>query len=108
MKFFRQWGGVIASLILAGCGWVFSQGEWHLFGLMFMGVGLAFAAWQAWQVKKDMGDPYDLNKLWDSPLPEDIQPEAADYEPDQAYCHRCNHIVPAEFARCPDCGERVR
>jgi hypothetical protein len=108
VSFFRQWAGVIASLILAGAGFFVSFGEAHIFGLLFGSVGLVAAAWQAWQVKKDMGDPYDLNKLWDSPLPEDIQPESSDYEPDQAYCHRCNHIVPAEFARCPDCGEWVR
>jgi uncharacterized paraquat-inducible protein A len=109
VKFFRQWAGVIASLILAGSGFLVSFGkEAHYFGLIFGSVGLVAAAWQAWQVKKDMGDPYDLNKLWDSPLPEDIQPEVADFEPDQAYCHRCGHIVPDDFARCPDCGEPVR
>jgi hypothetical protein len=108
VSFFRRWAGVIAALVVAGSGWLFSLGEWHLFGLLFMAVGLAFAAWQAWEVKKDLGDPYDLNKLWDSPLPEDIQPEELPYELDQAYCHRCNHIVPDDFARCPNCGEWMR
>ena len=108
MKFFRQWSGVIASLVLAGFGGLVSLGEGHLFGLLLMAVGLLAAAWQAWQVRKEMGDPYDLSKLWESPLPEDIQPEDIPYELDQAYCHRCGHIVPPEFARCPDCGTPVR
>lgn len=108
MKFFRQWSGVIAALVISASGAFVSFGEAHFFGLMLMWVALLAAAWLAWQVKKEMGDPYDLNKLWDSPLPEDIQPEGTDYEPDQAYCHRCGHIVPDDFARCPDCGELVR
>ena len=108
MKFFRLWSGVIASLVISASGAFVSFGEAHIFGLMLMCIGLLGAVWQAWQIRKEQGDPYDLNKLWDSPLPEDIQPEDALYEPDQAYCHRCGHIVPDDFARCPDCGEPVR
>lgn len=108
MQVFRRWGGVIASVILAATGLFVSFGEAHLFGLLFMGVGLVAAAWQAWQVKKELGDPYDLTKLWDAPLPEDIQPEAAETLPEEAYCHRCDQLVPREFARCPNCGEWMR
>ena len=104
MKVFRQWSGVIASLIVALCGGVLA-GVLGVFLLLF---GLTAAAWQAWMIRKEAGDPYDLNKLWDAPLPEDIQPEEVTHAPENAYCHRCNHIVPEGFARCPDCGERVR
>lgn len=104
MQVFRQWSGVIASLILALCGGFLAG----VLGIMMVVLGLASAAYQAWMIRKAAGDPYDLNKLWDSPLPEDIQPEDALQEPENAYCHRCNHIVPEGYARCPDCGERVR
>lgn len=107
MQVMRQWSGVIAALILALAGGVM-VGELHVLGSTFLVLGLAAAGWQAWMIKKEAGDPYDLNKLWDSPLPEDIQPEDVPYELDQAYCHRCGHIVPEDFARCPDCGEPVR
>ena len=80
----------------------------RVFGTLLLLMGLFAAGYQAIMLRRAVGDPYDLNKLWDAPLPEDMQPEDVVHEPENAYCHRCNHIVPEGFARCPDCGERVR
>jgi hypothetical protein len=99
MTWLRKFASLIAALLIAatGAGLFFAA---PIFGTMLALAGLGLALWQGIVLWKDREDPYDLKKLWDSPVPlDDDTPDEAALEADaMAYCHYCGHAVPS------DCG----
>lgn len=107
MKRMRESVGLIAALLLTLLGGFLTGSS--LLGKILFVVGLILAVWQGLVLWRRFRDPYNLDQLWDSPFPEDIQPdEDHHFDPEMAYCHRCGHAVPEPYARCPDCGTAVR
>ena len=56
-------------------------------------------------------DPYDLSKLWETPVPEETPDPEPDpggpHDDDLLYCHRCGAAMSGQFAVCPGCGHRL-
>jgi Predicted nucleic acid-binding protein, consists of a PIN domain and a Zn-ribbon module len=114
MAAFRRYAGLIAALLLALAGGVLVGGVPILGGLLLL-LGLGLAAWQGWNLWRTRPDPYDLNRLWEEPFPDEPLPEADESFPDEEdreldlrYCHACGHAVPPPYATCPDCGRPLR
>lgn len=105
MDFLRKSSALIASLLITatGVGLLFAL---PIFGTMMLIAGLGLTIWQCIVLWKSREDPYDLKKLWDSPVPMDNElPEEPTLDDDaMAYCHNCGHAVPLTYARCPECG----
>lgn len=75
-----------------------------LLGLGICGAGLGAVIWQGVRMWRERPDPYDLNRLWDTPPPEPDQPQEAFGDEDLIYCHRCGISMPETHSICPKCG----
>jgi hypothetical protein len=113
MRTFRRAAGLIAALLLMLAGGFLAGGA-PLAGAALLVVGGAAAVWQGAILWRERRDPYDLNRLWDDPFPEDAPEPEPDpdsfYTEDDGtlYCHGCGHAVPAPLAFCPECGRQLR
>lgn len=107
----RHAAGLIAALVLATLGFFLIAGAPLIGGaLLVLGAGAAF--WQAARLFRQRAreDPYDLNRLWERPPPppEEADENAVDADEETLFCHQCGHAVPPAFARCPECGLRLK
>ncbi|MGC4047686.1 MAG: hypothetical protein QM758_28165 [Armatimonas sp.] len=105
MASLRKFAALIASLLIAATGaGIFLVAP--IFGTMMALCGLGLVIWQGIVLWRSREDPYDLKKLWDSPVPidEDVPDESPVEEDAMAFCHVCGHAVPLNYARCPECG----
>jgi hypothetical protein len=111
MNWFRRAAGLIAGLLVAAMGVAFLAAGIPLVGAALLVLGGGAAVWQGWRMYATRPDPYDLNRLWEAP-PADEEPDPTDEllqdEAGVAYCHHCGHAVAGPFARCPECGGRLR
>ena len=73
-------------------------------GLTVCGIGLGAVVWQGVQMWREREDPYDLNKLWDTPPPEPDTPAKAPTDATLIYCHRCGSSMSEAYSTCPQCG----
>ena len=110
MQKLRRAAGLISALVLFLAGAVLI-GPVPFLGLPVMLTGGAAAIWQAWRLwgtRPAPSDPYDLSRLWeDDTLDEDPEDMLTDEE-GTLYCHHCGHAVAGPFARCPECGAKLR
>lgn len=122
---------VVAALILLGFGFALAADGGPMLilpAIALWGVGLTVLCINLYQTVRDYlrqsspiqpeppSDPYDLSRLWDSPLPDRTTParsleieeaEREDENPKLAYCHRCGSSMPKAYAVCPGCGNRL-
>jgi uncharacterized paraquat-inducible protein A len=106
MQFFRHFASVIALTILCGLALLFFpfSASQRLAVSLLSGVLILFQGLRLWKTRPDR---YDLNTLWEAPFPEEIQPDEMHPYDAQAYCPNCHSIVPEQFAKCPECGQRL-
>lgn len=98
---------LFAGLVLAGMGapmLVFRNPPILLVGVAICGIGLGVVVWQGVQMWRERPDPYDLNRLWDTPPAEPDQPKETPDDGDLIYCHRCGVSMSEAHAICPQCG----
>lgn len=72
-------------------------------------IGLAAAGYQGLQMWRERRDPYDLSRLWDTPLNSAELDKAEEPEEDGktrtlALCHRCGASMSTRYSICPHCG----
>jgi hypothetical protein len=75
-----------------------------LLGAAICGIGFGAVVWQGVQMWREREDPYDLNKLWDTPPPEPDTPTKTSADATLIYCHRCGSSMSEVHAICPQCG----
>ena len=106
----RRMSGLIAAvlvLLMAG-GFMFISPS-PLLSACFIVAGVAGIIWQGKKLIASREDPYDLKRLWEqNDEPGEPEDDGQDAEDDTLFCHNCGHAVPQGFARCPDCGNRLR
>jgi hypothetical protein len=74
-----------------------------LVGAVISGIGLGAAIWQGVQMWREREDPYDLNRLWDTPPAEPETPQETPDDASLVYCHRCGASMSDVHAICPQC-----
>ncbi len=78
--------------------------------LLMLGLGVAgLGGIVAWWVRR-REDRYDLNRLWEEPLPsedEAYQDHLPEGEEGAPYCGWCNEVYPAGTFRCRHCGRAL-
>jgi len=75
-----------------------------LVGASICGIGLGAVVWQGFRMWREREDPYDLNRLWDTPPAEPETPTHTAEGADLIYCPRCGTSRTQAYANCPECG----
>jgi hypothetical protein len=107
MRTWRKLSGLLAGIALMAFGAMLVV-HLPIIGVMTVICGFFFTLYQIVLLRQGDADPYDLRRLWDTPPPDEEDPDDIPSSPnDPLYCHHCGCAVPSHLHRCPECGNRL-